>query len=180
MDLQRLEKNLTDNLFEAQLKLGYDGRPMSFNYMTASLSHLLDCPAEDVQAGLAEFSEWARPRLGELTYRPVKDGFCVTVPEKGTAYVHENPADGGFLAEFVETVRRHGISLDDVLGVFRKYSANVTVEESGCEDFDYLVYFADGQPDDYRYCLTLEPCMGGGCHIIYHRFIPEDFAGLFS
>ena len=178
--MERMEKNLTDNLLEAQLKLGYGGRPMSFNYITASLGHLLGCGVEEVPGALERFAEFVRPRLGELSFRPIKDGFCITVPEKGTAFVHEKGPDSGFLPEFVETVRRHGISLEDVLAVFRKYSGNVTVKESGCEDYDYLVYFADGQPDDYRYCLTLEPCLGGGCHVIYHRFIPEDFADLFN
>jgi hypothetical protein len=37
-------------------------------------------------------------------------------------------------------------------------------------EFDYLVYFEDGVPDDYRYCITDE-----GCHLIYHRFTPEDY-----
>lgn len=36
--------------------------------------------------------------------------------------------------------------------------------------FDYLVYFEDGIPDDYRYCLSLE-----GEHMIYHKFTPEDY-----
>jgi hypothetical protein len=44
------------------------------------------------------------------------------------------------------------------------------VEESPDEDFDCLVYFEDGQPDSFRYCLTQE-----GCHVIYHRFTIEDF-----
>jgi hypothetical protein len=38
------------------------------------------------------------------------------------------------------------------------------------EDFDYLVYFEDGRPDAFRYCLTQE-----GHHIIYHRFTADDY-----
>ena len=36
--------------------------------------------------------------------------------------------------------------------------------------FVFLVYFEDGIPDDYRYCLSLE-----GEHMIYHKFTPEDY-----
>ena len=38
------------------------------------------------------------------------------------------------------------------------------------EDFDYVVYFQDGMPDDYRYCIKFE-----GCCVIYHRFTPKDY-----
>lgn len=37
-------------------------------------------------------------------------------------------------------------------------------------DLIIIVYFEDGIPDDYRYCLSLE-----GEHMIYHKFTPEDY-----
>ena len=64
MDLQRLEKNLYDNILEAQVKLGYDGRPMSLNYTLASLSHLTGAAGNtgSIKAMLTEFSAAAAPR----------------------------------------------------------------------------------------------------------------------
>ena len=113
-------------------------------------------------------------RLGEITFRKIKIGFCVTVSEKGTSYV--NSLDGfEFIEEFVNTVRKHGISIDDVIAVFKKYSDNVVIEEKHNGEFDYLIYFADGVPDDYYYCITLEEEIDGHIHITYHRFIKEDY-----
>lgn len=37
--------------------------------------------------------------------------------------------------------------------------------------FDRLIRFADNSKDPYYYCFKDE-----GCHIIYHRFLPEDYA----
>ena len=40
-DFRRLEKHILDNILEAQVKLGYEGRSMSLNYTETSLKHLL-------------------------------------------------------------------------------------------------------------------------------------------
>ena len=39
------------------------------------------------------------------------------------------------------------------------------------DEFDLLIRFAEGAKDSYYYCFKDE-----GCHIIYHRFLPEDYA----
>lgn len=174
MNSKRFEQNIIDNIREAQLKIGYDERPISFNYFSASLCHMLGTDAVDDDI-LCRFAEYAAPRLGEITYRPIKDGWCITVSAQGTAYVHNTPDKSGFLADFIAVVSCHGITMDDVLDVFRRYSDKITVREINNDEFDLLVYFTDGVPDDYRYCLTAEPCSGGGVHVTYHRFIPEDY-----
>ena len=51
-----------------------------------------------------------------------------------------------------------------------RFIEHVHVEKTTGTGFDYLVYFEDGIPDDYRYCLSLE-----GEHMIYHKFTPEDY-----
>jgi len=56
------------------------------------------------------------------------------------------------------------------MDVFHAYSDHVHMEKTTGTGFDYLVYFEDGIPDDYRYCLSLE-----GEHMIYHKFTPEDY-----
>lgn len=172
MNYKRLEKNIIDNIKEAQIKLGFDNRPMSLNYAESSLKNLLG--TDDVESALEDFSVSVADRLGEITFRKIKIGFCVTVSEKGTSYV--NSLDRfEFIEEFVNTVRKHGISIDDVIAVFKKYSDNVVIEEKHNGEFDYLIYFADGVPDDYYYCITLEEEIDGHIHITYHRFIKEDY-----
>ena len=46
-------------------------------------------------------------------------------------------------------------------------------EEIEDGDFDWAFHFADGIPDRYYYCFKDE-----GCHLIYHRFLPEDYEEL--
>lgn len=172
MNYKRLEKNIIDNIKEAQIKLGFDNRPMSFNYTESSLKNLL--ATDDIESALEDFSVNAVDRLGKITFHKIKTGFCLTVSEKGTSYV--NTLDGfEFIKEFINTVRKHGISIDDVIAVFKKYSDNVVIEEKHNGEFDYLIYFADGVPDDYYYCITLEEEIDGHIHITYHRFIKEDY-----
>ncbi len=177
MDLKRLENSIIDNITEAQLKLGYDKLPLTLNYMISTLGHLLGTEPEDekIIPRLEAFSAYAEDRLGPVTFRKIKGGFALTIPAKGTEYVHSHPENKEFISEFIKKVSEHGITLESVISIFQKYSENVTVSSSGCEDFDTLVYFTDGFPDDYRYCLSLEPCISGGYHISYHRFIPEDY-----
>ncbi len=176
MNFQRLEKNLIDNIKEAQLKLGYDNRPMSLNYMTASLKNLI---GGDITTDLlSAFADFAREKLGNLTFREIKGGICITIPAEGTAYV--NSLEGyDFLADLIKKVSSHG-TIEDVTAVFSKYSDNVAIEESTDEEFDLLVYFPDKTPDEYFYCLSAEPCIAGGCHVTYHRFIREDYEELFN
>ena len=100
MNYQRLEKNLIDNILEAQIKLGYDGRPMSLNYTNSSLHHLTG--AENIDDMLKGFSEYTQSRLGQLAFRSIKDGVCITVPSEGTAYVHENTDKNGFISRLLK------------------------------------------------------------------------------
>jgi len=76
MDHQRLEKNIIDNIREAQLKLGYEERPISFNYLTSSLCHLLG--TEDIEGGeLLDFLTYTGKGL-VLSYkgRLLRNGLC--------------------------------------------------------------------------------------------------------
>lgn len=179
MNFNRLEKNLCDNIFEAQLKLGYDRRPMSFNYMLGSLSNLLgaECPPEEIERILAEFSGFVSPRLGNITFRAIKDGFCITVPESGTAYVNSHHEEGAFITGLVSAVREHR-DAEYILGLFRKASPDVCIELHDNEEFKYLAYFPDGSPDEYYYCISSEEELDGSFHASYHRFIREDYEEL--
>jgi hypothetical protein len=98
------------------------------------------------------------------------DRFCIILPEEASEYVYENTEKSGFIYDFIDTVSRHGVTMDEVIMQFKKYSDCVHVEKVSHGEFDYLVYFEDGKPDDFKYCLTDE-----GCHIIYHRFTEADY-----
>ena len=59
--------------------------------------------------------------------------------------------------------------MDQVVEVFRKYSDKVHAETADSDEFDMLVYFEDGEPDPFVYCLADE--MG---HVTYHRMIMSE------
>lgn len=176
MNFERLKKNLCDNIFEAQIKLGYEGRPMSLNYTLNSLNHLIGTNLDQVQMkkALDDFSSYAEPEFGSIEFRSIKNGFCAVIPVKGTRFVHKDYNGGEFISEFIETIRKRS-SLNEILNVFRKFSDHVSVNAIKSDEFQYLVYFTDNVPDDYRYCLTIDEEIDGRRHITYHRFIKEDY-----
>lgn len=179
LNFERLEKNIIDNIIEAQIKLGYEGRPMSLNYTCGSLKHLLDTEltAEKLQQALEDFRKYAFPRLSNLTFSAINGGFCITVPAEGTKYVHEIHNENSFISSLVDAVRGHR-SLGEILAVFRSFSDHVSVTEINNEEFQYLVYFEDHTPDEYFYCLSVDEEIDGSTHVTYHRFIREDYEDL--
>lgn len=58
-----------------------------------------------------------------------------------------------------------------LFSLFKDTSENVIFEEMNRGEFDWLVRFTGNADDPYYYCFKDE-----GCHIIYHRFLPEDYA----
>ena len=175
MNFEKLEKNITDNIKEAQIKIGFDNRPISLNYTESSLKNLLR--TDDVRNALEKFPETVRDTFGDVTFHEIKGGYCLTVSAVGTSYIN-NLSGYEFLTEFINTVRNHGISAEDVFSIFEKYSDNVIIEKKYNDEFDYLIYFADGIPDEYMYCLAVEEEIDGHLHITYHRFTREDYEEL--
>ncbi|MBD5159207.1 MAG: DUF3877 family protein [Ruminococcus sp.] len=108
MNFEKFEKNITDNIKEAQIKLGFDNRPISLNYTENSLKNLLR--TDNVKNALGKFPETIRDTLGDITFREIKDGYCLTVSATGTSYIN-NLGGYEFLTEFINTVRNHGVSV---------------------------------------------------------------------
>ena len=178
MTFERLEKNICDNIYEAQLKLGYDHRSMSLNYTNASLCHLIGISdSEKLPQLLESFADSVKQKLGKLTFHCTKNGFCITIPAEGTAYVNEHSSDHKFMAKLVEAVRCHAYT-EKILSIFKESSASASVTELNNEEFRYLVYFSDMIPDEYYYCISEEEEIDGSIHASYHRFIREDYEEL--
>ena len=85
--------------------------------------------------------------------------------------MHEHTAENEFIKELIELVREHGCTKKKILELFDQYSENTITEEMNNGEFDFYVRFPEGSEDRYYYCFKDE-----GCHIIYHRFLPEDYA----
>ena len=100
MTFERLEKNICDNIYEAQLKLGYDQHPMSLNYTNATLCHLIGInDTAQLSQLLESFADSVAQKLGSLSFRSTHNGFCITIPAEGTAYVSEHSSGNEFMAK---------------------------------------------------------------------------------
>lgn len=168
----RLHGSLVGVIQEAQTKIGYDRHAITFYYPASSVAHMLGTAEDAVERALRGFAAHEAPTLGAVEVVRDDERFCIYVPAEGVEYVHEKVPDSGFLKAFLAVVSGFEVSLDDILAVFHRFSDEVVCEKiEGSDEFDYLVYFKNGEPDGYRYCIKLED---DGC-ASYHRFIREDY-----
>ena len=175
MTFDKLEKNLMDVIQEEQAKLGFRREKIRLYYPLTTLNHLLDTEdtAEQMEITLAGQPESMTRKLGNLDVTRRGDRFCLCIPEKGSAYVHEHFAETGFIYELIRLIGEHDCKIEDIRRLFLSHSENIYVEEMQGEDFDVMIRFPEGMGDPYCYCFRDE-----GCHVIYHRFLPEDYAEL--
>lgn len=173
MYFDRLEKNLIDIIKEEQAKLGFRKEAIRLYYPLSSLNHFFD--AEDSEAEmltrLSGFPASLTKKLGNVTVTAKKDRFCFHIPEDGSVYVHEHTDANEFIRSLVELLQEHGCTMEDIFTLFKSVSKNIVFEEMNHGEFDWLVRFTGNADDPYYYCFKDE-----GCHIIYHRFLPEDYA----
>lgn len=172
MNYARLEANIIDMMEEQQLKLGYMKETLRLYYPLTSLNRFLEleCSVEDMKHCMQMFCKEVEPRLGRISVSNKGERFCVVIPPEGVEYVHVKNTPNQFLAELIEMVRKHGTTMEEVLDLFSSHSSNVIQQKMFHGEFDYLVYFKDGKPDAYYYCLANE-----GHHVTYHRYTKEDY-----
>lgn len=172
MGYERLEKSLIDLVKEEQAKLGYRKGMIRLYYPLSSLNHFMETNAdsEEMQELLADFPKAAEDIFGEVGITHAKDRFCFALSEKASEYVHENMKPNEFIKELVELVAKHGCTMEDIEVLFRSHSDKIVAEPMDNGEFDRMIRFEEGE-DKYYYCFKDE-----GCHIIYHRFLPEDYA----
>lgn len=172
MNYDVLEQNIIDMIEEQQLKLGYLSETVRLYYPLSSLNRFLGTKSsiEEMNGYLLKFSKQTKERLGGAVVSNQGERFCIAIPPKGVEYIHRHQKPNGFLADLIQTIQKHGCTIEEIFEQFYKYSEHVHVEKVDNGEFDYLVYFEDGVPDSYRYCLSVEEC-----HIIYHRYTMEDY-----
>lgn len=169
--------NIIDVIKEEQIKLGYRKEKIRLYYPLPSLNALLGTQSASAQMELQlkEFFERNRDIFGDVKVSYKGERFCILFPEDASEYVNNHTKKEGFLYDFIHVIAQHDIQIEDVLQVFKMYSANIHFEKMNDAEFDYLIFFEDGQPDSYRYCLTDE-----GHHLIYHRYTKKDYEELFG
>lgn len=169
--MEALYNNIVDVIEEGQIKLGYRRETIRLYYPLASLCAFAgeQMDARQMEEALARFAAAHRDTLGDVEISRKGERFCIAVPPEGAQYVHGRTDASGFLTAFIRAIERHGTTMEELLALFRQYG-EVHVEALHNGEFDYLLYFEDGVPDDYRYCITDE-----GCHLTYHRFTRADY-----
>ena len=173
MNYNKLEQSLIDVIKEEQAKLGYRKEDIRLYYPLSSLNHFFDTneDAQGMNEILSGFAAYTGERLGNVLVSNKGERFCFYIPEQGAEYVHEHMAPNEFIKELVELVGKHGCTMKQVKELFYGKSENVHEEPIDNGEFDLLLRFEGDSEDPYYYCFKDE-----GCHIIYHRFLPEDYA----
>lgn len=173
MGFERLEKSFIDFIKEEQAKLGFFREDIRLYYPLSSLNHFFDSEdnQEQMLTRLKNIPASLTEKLGEIRVSAKNDRFCFHIPQKGTLYVHENTDENEFIKKLVALLARHGCTMEEILELFHSQSDHIIYEEIHNGEFDCLIRFADDPSDPYYYCFHDE-----GCHIIYHRFLPADYA----
>ena len=171
MDFSRLEKSIMDVIKEEQAKLGYRKEKIRLYYPLSSLNHFFQ--VEGDVTGMLEklnwFPEYTKQRLGQVEVTNEGERFFFHIPEEGVEYVHEQMKENEFIKELIGLLQKHDCTMEEIFDLFRSHSEKVEIHEMDNGEFDYRVSFADDPEDSYIYCFKDE-----GCHIIYHRFLPEE------
>ncbi len=171
-----LRKNIINNLAESQLKIGYSENAVTLNYTGDSLrKFLLPDEGESIEEAFAQFARHVSSELGKLTLSPFEDRYALTVPVQGVRFVHENIKPEPFLEEFITAVKTPSRlkDIEDVIQIFKKYSDRVVCRKAEHNEFEYILYFSDGIPDDFVYCIDTD--FGT---VSYHRFTKEDYLSM--
>ena len=156
MKLEALIQNMTDQIKEAQLKLGYARETMRLYYPLSSLNAMLEMQETDIRELAKKIRhelEAKKEKMGDTQIRIHADRIVFTIPPDFVEYVHEQVPEPPFLKELIQLCRQMPDGMD----------------------FDYVIYFTDSSIDAYDYCIREE--MG---HTIYHRFARADFEALMT
>ena len=170
-DYEELEKNICYVIKEQHIKLGFSDNSRWLYYPLSALNHMMgtDCDIDEMEEVLKGFFDYAEDRLGPGKVTRKGERFCLHMDPKASVFVRDNVPEEPFLVELIATLEKHGTTMEEVVDVFRKYSDKVHAEPADSDEFDMLVYFEDGEPDPFVYCLADE--MG---HITYHRMIMSE------
>ncbi len=175
LDIESFEKNLMDVITESHLKLGYSKSEVRFYYPLDSLNRLLnsELPAESMGYLLENLKTSSNGILRYTQFSHKENRFCLSVSAEGAEYVHEQMRDTAFLKEFIEGIQQGRCNINDILTIFLRHSDEVKYIKLEDNEFDYLVYFENGIPDSYRYCIKFELE-----HATYHRFTIKDYEAM--
>lgn len=177
MQMQLLLQDITDQIKEAQMKLGFGPSTLRLYYTVASVNALTDAQAPEAEqlAQQLNRADVSASYLAGISFRAHDGRIEVTVPEDGVRYVHQHVEASPFLQQLIQLFAGHGHpSMEDVTAVFAAQSAPYQrIDMPQNSDFDCALFFPGEVPDRYYYFLKDE--MG---HLSYHRFLPKEAQAL--
>ena len=171
-EFEELYENLVYVTQEMIIKTG-DGGPIGLYYTLPSIRRIFgkDLTADEAGELLKEFSGEANETLTDLAVTAAGERFCFTVGKRGVEYVAKTCENGGFLKDLINLLKENPTCDEDrVVGIFKKYSDDVIVENSDEEEFDRVIRFGGGKPDGLYYCFKFD-----GDHTHYHRLTEKDY-----
>lgn len=173
--MERLIKNISDQIIEAQIKLGFASETMRFYYPLDSINYILNTDysnGDELVKYLNNKIEIYNSYLGNLGISNINNRIEISVGSNGVEYVYKNLKPSQFLVDIINLfMNNHHCEIKDIKSIFEKYSKNYVCERMKEDaDFDYVFYFENPDIDEYYYCVKME--MG---HSIYHRFTKEDY-----
>ncbi|MDD6628366.1 MAG: DUF3877 family protein [Lachnospiraceae bacterium] len=181
MNKDSLIDNLTEQIKEAQLKLGYAEETIRLYFPVRSMCALLQIEAKSGQelvALLKEEKGFDETVLGKVHFTLCRDERIeVCIPVAGAVYVYEQVPNPPFLESVIELFRNnHNLTIEELCECFAKFSEHYQCNkmEPGT-GFDYVLFFPDHNPDSWYYCIKMEME-----HTIYHRFTEADYYSFVS
>lgn len=174
-EYEKLKEILLDLVAEEQAKLGYFKGAVRLYYPLSSLNHIFNNKfnVEEMLQALQEFSSYMQQTYGAVEISNKKERFCFNLSEKCSEYVHNHPQENALMFSLIQLVKGHDVTMEQVKELFSREEKPYVVEQVNNGDFDVLIRFTQGE-DTHYYCFKDE-----GCHIIYHRFLPEDYKDLY-
>jgi len=180
MKKQRLIKNITDQIKEAQMKLGFVRESIRLYFPWDSFMVLLGETLEEEGSGIhsedklfpndGNCSETERKKqkrrilnelngsagfgtggLGQVSFRESRGRVEVTISPEGAEYVHREISDPPFLKAVIELFgTSHNPSVDDVCACFAEFSPDYVCCKIQDNDFDYALYFQDEEIEGHE------------------------------
>ena len=178
-----LEQSLIDIAKEEQAKLGFRKEAIRLYYPLSTLNHFFDTTdtQEEMQKRLNRLPGLLTQKLGTLAVTAKADRFCFHIPEQGSVYVKEHTKPNEFIQKLVELVGMHKTTMEMIHALFVQQAkeagdalqqpVEIETQQMDNGEFDWMYRFVNDPEDSYYYCFKDE-----GIHIIYHRFLPEDYA----
>lgn len=178
MRVEKLMKNIIDQVKEGQLKLGYVRETVRLYYPLESMNDILATDfmsARDLVKNLNPVLLRESGLPGGVWLGFQGERIDVSVSPKAVEYIYNTIPASGFLVDIIQLFRVNPhCSLKEICEVFERYSNEYVCEKMPEDtDFDYVLHFADDPIDEYYYCIKME--MG---HTIYHRFTRGDYEAL--